>query len=152
MKNTLRNLFYLFLPLVVGGLVGIVTSSSIDYNTLKQPPLSPPGFLFPIAWSILYLLMGIAYYLFQNHVYRNKEKEAVVYYLQLFVNALWSIFFFVLKWRLFSIFWIFLLGILVLLLILLLNKRYKPSAYLLIPYFLWLIYAAYLNIGVYLLN
>lgn len=152
MKNTLRNLFYLFLPLVVGSVVGILTSSSIDYNTLNQPPLSPPGFLFPIAWSILYLLMGIAYYLFQNTIYKNKTKETILYYLQLLVNALWSIFFFVLKWRLFSIFWIFLLGILVLLLIILWNKRYKPSAYLFIPYFLWLIYALYLNIGVYLLN
>lgn len=152
MKNLLRNLFYLFLPLIIGGIVGAITSSSIDYQTLNQPPFAPPGFLFPIAWSILYLLMGIAYYLFQNNVYKNKTLEVFVYYSQLFVNALWSIIFFVFKWRLFSILWIVLLLILVFILILLFNKKYRPSAYLFIPYLLWLVYATYLNIGVFLLN
>ncbi len=152
MKNIVRNLFYLFLPLAIGGIVGAIISSSIDYQTLNQPPFAPPAFLFPIAWSILYLLMGIAYYLFQNNVYKNKSKEVFVYYLQLFVNALWSILFFVFKWRLFSILWIVLLLILVFILILLFNKKYRTSAYLLIPYLLWLVYATYLNIGVYILN
>ena len=152
MKNLIRNLFYLFLPLIVGGIVSLIISGNIDYTSLKQPPLSPPSWLFPIAWSILYLLMGISYYLFQNNVWKNKTTEALVYYAQLFVNALWSIFFFNLKWRLFSIFWIIILLILVLITILLFNKKYKTSAYLLIPYLIWLVYATYLNIGVYLLN
>ncbi len=152
MKNLIRNLFYLFLPLIVGGIVSLIISGNIDYTSLKQPPLSPPSWLFPIAWSILYLLMGISYYLFQNNVWKNKTTEALVYYAQLFVNALWSIFFFNLKWRLFSIFWIIILLILVVITIVLFNKKYKTSAYLLIPYLIWLIYATYLNIGVYLLN
>lgn len=152
MKNLLRNLFYLFFPLILGSIVGIIISSSIDYNTLNQPPLAPPAFLFPIVWSILYLLMGISYYLFQNNVYKNKTLEVFVYYLQLFINLFWSIIFFILKWKLFSILWILILLILVFVLILLFNKKYKPSAYLLIPYLLWVVYASYLNIGIYLLN
>ena len=152
MKNIIRNLFYLFLPLIIGGIVSLIISGNIDYNSLKQPPLSPPSWLFPIAWSILYLLMGISYYLFQSNVWKNKTIEALVYYAQLFVNALWSIFFFNFKWRLFSIFWIIILLILVVINIVLFNKKYKTSAYLLIPYLIWLVYATYLNIGVYLLN
>lgn len=152
MKNLLRNLFYLFFPLILGSIVGIIISSSIDYNTLNQPPLAPPAFLFPIVWSILYLLMGISYYLFQNNVYKNKTLEVFVYYLQLFINLFWSIIFFILKWKLFSILWILILLILVFVLILLFNKKYRPSAYLLIPYLLWVVYASYLNIGIYLLN
>ncbi len=152
MKNVLRNIFYLFFPLLIGSIIGGITSNAIDYSNLAKPPFSPPSILFPIVWSIIYLLMGIAYYLFQRNVYRNKKVESFIYYLQLFINALWSIIFFVFKWRLFSVFWIVLLFIFVLINTIQFSKKYKPSAYLFIPYLLWLAYATYLNIGIYLLN
>lgn len=148
----IKKLFYLFLPIICGSIIGLLTSNSIDYGVLNQPPLSPPGYIFPIVWSILYLLMGISYYLFKNKYYKDAKLESIVYYAQLAVNLLWSIFFFVLNWRLFSIGWTILLLLLVIYLIFLFYDKNKISAYLNIPYLLWLIFATYLTIGVYILN
>ncbi len=147
----LKNIFYLFLPLLLGSIVGLLISSSIDYGPLLKPPLSPPGYIFPIAWSILYLLMGISYYLFKTNKIEDDD-ESIIYYLQLGVNLLWSIFFFVLKWRFFTILWTLLLLGLVIYLIYLFYQKYKPSFYLNIPYLIWLIYATYLTIGIFFLN
>lgn len=147
----IKKLFYLFFPLICGSLIGLLISNNIDYNSLIKPPLSPPGFIFPIIWSIIYLLMGISYLLFKNN-YKVTKKESIIYYFQLAVNLLWSIFFFILKWRLFTIFWTILLLILVIYLIILFYQKNKISTYLNIPYLLWLIFATYLTIGVYILN
>lgn len=147
----IKKLFYLFFPLICGTIVGLLTSSFTDYTTFNRPPLSPPGFIFPIVWSILYLLMGLSYLIFKNNNFYTK-KESTIYYIQLGVNLLWTIFFFVLKWRLFSIFWTILLLILVIYLVKLFYEKTKISAYLNIPYIIWLIFATYLTIGVYILN
>lgn len=151
MKEKLKPLFYLFFPLLIGGIVGFIISSHIDYNVLNKPPLAPPSILFPIAWSIIYLLMGISYFILKK---RNQDTEQIskIYYTQLFVNALWSIFFFFLKWRFFSILWIILLDILVILMIRSFYQKEKVSAYLNIPYLLWILFATYLTIGIYVLN
>ena len=147
----IKNLFYLLTPIILGTLIGILTSNSIDYNTLNKPPLSPPSILFPIVWSIIYILIGISYYLFKKNSFDDKL-ETIIYYIQLFINYTWSILFFTLKLRFFSIIWILLLIISIYLLISLFKQKNKVSAYLLIPYLLWCIYATYLNIGVYILN
>lgn len=147
----IKNLFYLLTPIILGTLIGILTSNSIDYNTLNKPPLSPPSILFPIVWSIIYILIGISYYLFKKNNFFDKL-ETIIYYIQLFINYTWSILFFTLKLRFFSIIWILLLIIAIYLLISLFKQKNKVSAYLLIPYLLWCIYATYLNIGVYILN
>lgn len=151
MKKLLTNAFYIFFPLLIGISVSLITKNNIDYNTLKQPPLAPPSILFPIVWSILYLLIGISYYLYKKNTYTEKT-ETIIYYAQLFVNSLWTIIFFILKLRFFSIIWILILVILIYLLISLFKQKYKPSAYLLIPYLIWCIFATYLTIGIYLLN
>ena len=150
-NNIFRPIFQIFFPLLVGSIVGLIISNNIDYEVLRQPPLSPPSWLFPVVWSILYLLMGISYYLYNKNT-GGDEKVSKIYYLQLFVNALWSIIFFVWKLRFFAIVWIIILIILVVYLFILYYRDYKFSAYLLIPYIIWLLFAAYLNIGVYLLN
>lgn len=147
----LKNLFYIFFPLIIGISTSILTFGSFNLNELKQPPLSPPSILFPIVWTILYLLIGISYYLYKKNTYIDKT-ETIIYYAQLLVNALWSIIFFTLKLRFFSIIWILILVILIYLLITLFIQKYKPSAYLLIPYLIWCIFATYLTIGIYLLN
>lgn len=152
MKKIAQTLFQLFFPLLVGGIVGLVIAPFIDYQTLVLPPLSPPAFLFPVAWSILYFLMGIAYFLFRQKEPDKTPLITVLYYLQLFVNALWSIIFFVVKLRFIAILWIVFLVVLVGWLIYLLLKKSKVSAYLLVPYLFWLFFATYLTIGVYLLN
>jgi len=145
-----KSIFYLFLPILIGGLVGFIIKDSIDYSNLIQPPFAPSKIIFPIAWSIIYLLMGLAYF-----IYRKKDNEFLekfIYYFQLFVNAMWSIIFFVWKFRFFSIIWILLLVFLIILLMYLFSKKSKVSTYLLIPYILWLFFATYLNIGIYILN
>ena len=147
----IKNLFYIFFPLIIGITVSLLTRGNFNLNELKQPPLAPPSILFPIVWTILYLLIGISYYLYKKNTYTNKT-EIIIYYTQLLVNALWSIIFFTLKLRFFSIIWILALVILIYTLITLFNQKYKPSAYLLIPYLIWCIFATYLNIGIYLLN
>lgn len=141
----------IFLPVIVGGIVGLIISSFIDYNILNKPPLSPPSIIFPIMWTILYILMGISYGILKDKALLDK-KVSNVYYIQLFVNALWSIFFFVFKWRLFSFIWLILLVLLVVVMIILFYKKNKLSGILQIPYLVWILFASYLNLFVYLLN
>jgi len=141
----------ILIPVLVGAFVGIVTSNYINYNILEQPPLSPPAILFPIVWTILYTLMGISYGILESNSLVD-SKINLIYYLQLFVNALWSFFFFVFEWKLFSFFWILLLIALVVIMIIEFYKKNKVACLIQIPYLLWLVFAAYLNLGVYLLN
>ena len=151
MKKFFRSLFYLFFPLIIGGIVAFLIKDSIDYTTLVQPPLAPPKILFPIAWTIIYLLMGISYYIYKKE-YEENDGVDILYYVQLFVNALWSIIFFLWKARFVAILWILLLDVLVLFLIYAFLHRKKISAYLNILYFIWILFATYLTIGIYILN
>ena len=141
----------ILIPLVIGGIVGFIISGSMDYDSLEKPFLSPPGILFPIMWSILYVLMGISYGILESNSLVN-SKINIAYYTQLFVNAFWSIFFFVLKWRFFSFLWIILLVALVINMIIKFHAQNKVAAYLQIPYLLWTLFATYLNIAIYLMN
>lgn len=151
MNNFFKKLFYLFFPIILGSLVGFIINGSIDYNSLVKPALATPSWLFPVMWSILYLLMGISYYILK------KDEEdlgivSVIYYIQLFVNLLWSFIFFMFKLRLLAVFWIILLDILVIVMLYLFFYKNKYSAYLNIPYLLWILFATYLTIGIYVLN
>lgn len=151
-KNLLKNIL---IPLITGGLAAFLTRSSMsDFESLNQPPLSPPGFLFPIVWTVLYTLMGISSYLIETAVVPSdvKAEARFFYYLQLTVNFLWPIFFFNMEWYLFSFFWLIFLLILVIKMIMQFSYISKPAAYLNIPYLIWLIFAAYLNLGVWILN
>ena len=146
------NRFKLFIdvliPVVISGIVGFIINPYIDYNSLVQLPLSPPSIAFPIVWTILYILMGVSYYLLKN----PDRKEKMIYFVQLGVNALWSVFFFVFKFYLFSFVWILLLDVLVILMIIIFCRNNKVSAYLQIPYLVWILFASYLNLGIYILN
>jgi len=151
MKSKLVNLFYLFFPLLIGGIVGFIISGNIDYQNLVKPPFAPPKIVFPIAWSIIYLLMGISYFVLKRNT-RDTNDESKVYYLQLFINALWSIIFFVLKWRFISVIWIILLDVIVIYMFKLFYNKVKLSAYLNLLYIIWILFATYLTIGIYILN
>ena len=141
----------ILIPVIIGGVIGLIISRSIDYNSLQKPPLSPPSILFPIVWTILYVLMGISYGIIDSKSI-IKLKTKIIYSLQLFVNATWSLIFFTLKWRLFAFIWIIILNILVIVMIIDFFKKNKTAGLLQIPYLLWIIFASYLNLGVYLLN
>jgi len=146
----MKNFFRIFLPLILGGIVGFIINGFIDYTELLKPPVAPPKIFFPIAWSIIYLLMGISYYLYRKEY--NDKTTIKLYYTQLIINLLWSIIFFVFKLRFLSIAWIILLDLLVMMLIKRFFKTKKISAYLNIPYLIWILFATYLTIGIYILN
>ncbi len=138
-------------PVVLGGIVGLVLSRCMDYASLQKPFLAPPGFVFPIVWTILYVLMGVSYGRLKTKEL-TEEKVNFIYYTQLLINALWSIFFFCFQWRLFSFFWLLLLIAFVVWMIIEFFQREKGAGLLQIPYLLWILFAAYLNLSFYLLN
>ncbi len=141
----------ILIPVIIGGIVGLIISGSIDYNSLQKPFLAPQSIVFPIVWTILYILMVISYGILEDKSLID-SKTKTIYYLQLFVNALWPIIFFTLKLRLFAFIWIILLGILVIVMIINFYKKNKLSGLLQIPYLLWVLFASYLNLSIYLLN
>lgn len=141
----------IIIPLALGGIVGFLISGSMDYSMLDRPPLSPPSILFPIVWTILYVLMGVSFGILRDK-HLNDSNVKLIYYIQLIVNLLWPIAFFVLKWRLFSFIWIVILDALVVLMIFTFYKRDRTAALLQLPYLAWVLFASYLNLGVYILN
>lgn len=145
----------IIIPLAVGGLSAWLTMSAMKtFEQLAQPPLSPPGWLFPVVWTVLFVLMGIACYLVaaSDAEQQEKRRALTVYGVQLAFNFLWSIVFFNLRWFLFAFVWLVILWILILLTAAAFYRIRKAAAYLLIPYLVWVAFAGYLNFGVYLLN
>lgn len=154
MKVDLKKLIpALLLPLAVGLLSALITSGAKDfYSTIHKPPFAPPGFLFPIVWTILYLLMGVSSYLVVKSDSEKKPFALLMYYRQLFFNFLWPLIFFNAGAFLPALIILVILWIIVFLMI---RAFYaiKPLAGLLqIPYLIWLTYAGYLNLAVFLLN
>ena len=146
-----QKLLYILTPLIGGSIVGLIINKSIDYNYLVNPPLSPPSYLFPIVWSILYLLIGTSYYIYRKN--NNDDPLTIkLYYIQLILNYLWSIIFFTLKLRTLAVIWIIVLAITVIYLMIRFYKEERTSFYLFIPYILWVLFATYLNIGIVVLN
>lgn len=147
----MKKFLSIFIPVIGGTIVGFITSNFINYNELVKPVLSPPSIVFPIVWTVLYLLIGFSYFLVKKDD-EDFDFVSIVYYVQLFVNFLWSFFFFVFKFYLFSAIWLVLLILIVLFMTWLFYQKNKLAAYLLIPYILWLSFALYLNIGIVVLN
>lgn len=153
--NWKRLIIFLAIPLAVGALSAILTNGSMEqFSALKQPPLSPPAFLFPIVWTILFILMGVSSYLvMQSDAFRKNVNEALtIYGVQLFMNFFWTIIFFNMKTYLFAFVWLVILWVLI---IIMCRSFYKisPLAGLLqLPYLLWTTFAGYLNLAIYFLN
>lgn len=140
------------IPLAVGLLSSLLTRGGMEaFNTLRKPPLSPPGWLFPIVWTILYVLMGIASYLILVSK-KQTQLALAVYGIQLFFNFFWSILFFGLERYLFAFLWLVILWLLILATILLFRQISKTAANLMIPYLVWVTFAGYLNFSIFLLN
>ncbi len=149
MLEKLKNIGIIAIPLIVG----LISTLFVDFNFYKEinlPKIAPPAILFPIVWTILYILIGISLYLILRD---GKTKENIILFIvQLFINFIWVICFF--KFRLFlgSFILIIILDCVVLYSILEYYKYNKVSSYLLIPYLLWILFASYLNWMVFILN
>lgn len=146
----------ILIALCVGGLSAFLTRNNMEtYRNLNQPPLAPPMILFPIVWSILFILMGISSaIIYTKRDTNTKEADSglIIYGLQLIVNFLWSIIFFNMHSYLFAFIWLLLLLILIIMMIVQFRKISPAAAYLQIPYLLWVAFAGYLNFMIYLLN
>lgn len=141
------------IALLVGGVSALLTrNSSTFYETIKQPPLAPPGFLFPIVWTILYLLMGLSAGIIVNSCNKEAKGAIQIYVLQLALNFFWSIIFFRCRAFLLAFAWLVVLWITILLMIRSFYRINRTAAYLQIPYLLWVTFAGYLNFSIYLLN
>ena len=139
--------------LAVGGLSALLTGDSMEkYKALNQPPLAPPGWVFPIVWTILFVLMGVGAAMVFLSDSSSKKRPIAIYGLQLLVNFFWTILFFLLEARLFAFFWLLLLLGLAIWMEVSFARVNKTAGLLQIPYILWLLFAGYLNLAVYLLN
>ena len=143
----------LLISLGVGAISGILTSNSMEqYNSYNQPSLAPPGFIFPIVWTILYTLMGISSYIVYESDSEYRIPALMVYAIQLIFNFIWPILFFNLNMFLLAFIWLILLWALILAMTLLFYRVDKKAGILQIPYLLWVTFAGYLNFMVYYLN
>lgn len=143
------------IALCIGLLSALLSAGGMKVyaESVEKPSLTPPGWVFSVVWTVLYVLMGIsAVRIWQSKESPERSKGLNLYVVQLIVNFFWSLIFFNAQAFGFAVFWLILLFILVLLMFLQFRKVDKRAALLQIPYLLWLILAAYLNIGVWVLN
>ncbi|MBR6640688.1 MAG: tryptophan-rich sensory protein [Clostridia bacterium] len=145
-----RLLLYIFVALAAGFIGNLLAGGTEIYEQINTPSFAPPGFLFPIVWSILYILMGIGAYLISKE--ENNSKALKLYYTQLVVNSLWSILFFRFKLFAVSTLWLVLLIVLVSFMTYEFYKMNKKAALIQVPYILWIVFAFVLNYSIYLLN
>ncbi len=155
LKKILQPVIAVLIPLAVGSLAAFLTSDSPTfYAALQKPPLSPPGYVFPVIWTVLYILIGIAsYFIYKQGPEKDYVRDALKYYaISLILSFVWPLVFF--RFRLlFGSVWVLLLlwlftGIAA-------AKFYRIShaaGWLLVPYWLWITFAGYLNLAIWLLN
>lgn len=144
------------ISLAVGIISALLTRGNMNiYKEVVTPPLSPPSFLFPVVWTVLYILMGISAAMIYTDKYASKRQKDLALYTyaaSLFVNFFWSIIFFNMRAFLFAFIWLLLLLYLIVSTILQYRKINPTAAYLQIPYALWVTFAGYLNFGIWFLN
>ena len=149
-----KLLICIAIPLAVGGLSALLTSGNMDlYSEINQPALAPPSWLFPVVWTILYVLMGVALYLVVITKTREDKRPAIVNFgVQLFFNFFWSIIFFNARAFLFAFVWLIFLWLAIIANIYFFYKINKNAGKLLIPFLVWVTFAGYLNLAIFLLN
>ena len=134
--NYKRLLIFIAIPLILGALVGILTSTNSNVNSII------PSWIFPIVWTVLYILMGLSSYL----IYEDTKEIPKIYIIQLIFNLLWSFVFFTFNLKILAFIWILFLILLVIIMIRDFLSKNKLSGYLQIPYLIWLFIAAILNL------
>ncbi len=153
--NKLMNLiFWLVLFESIGFLIGLLTQANIYpwYEDLIKSSLTPPGFIFPVVWTLLYALLAIIAWMLSSHNKTSSPKFTMLFALQMLMNWVWTPLFFGLHWLVLSALWLVSLTCLNVVLIIKAKKTDKTIAWLLIPYLLWLLFASYLNIFIALMN
>ncbi len=145
----------LLIPLLVGAISAALSSDGMAiYGAMKKPPLSPPSWVFSVAWTILYIMMGAASYLIliSETSLASRATALILYCIQLTMNFLWSIIFFNWSAYLTSFIWLIVMWLLVIVCAVRFYSINRLATILFIPYILWLTFAAYLNLGTYFLS
>lgn len=150
--NWKRLIIITIITFLVGSFFSFLTMNNMSAFKELEKPINVPAIIFPIVWSILYLLMSVSCYIITESNDKNKDKAIIWYGINLVVNSLWSLIFFGFGTYLLSFIWIILLLIIVIIMMAKFYNIDKKAAYLNIPYILWIIFAGYLNFGIYLLN
>lgn len=146
-------LIFILIPLAVGAVSAFLSGNmSLTYTDIRKPAFAPPGILFPVVWTILYILMGISSYLIYKSDHPQKQDALKIYFVQLFFNFMWSIIFFGFSNYLASFWWLVILILFILYMIYLFYGINKVAAYLQLPYLLWCMFAAVLNFFIYQMN
>lgn len=151
-KNKSALTIAILIPIAIGAISAFFSRNMSLYYTINKPSISPPGFIFPIVWTILYILMGISSYLVYESDNPNKTNALKTYAIQLFFNFWWSIIFFRFSLFLFAFLWLLVIIALIAIMIYKFYQINRLSSYLQIPYLFWCIFAAYLNFMIYRLN
>lgn len=155
MKKVGKLVSSILLPLIIGFVASFFTQSSVDtwYQTIDKPVFNPPDWVFAPVWTLLYILIGIAFYLvWEKNFGSNKKKVLTIYFVQLFLNFLWSLLFFGLQSPILGLIEIVILWIFIFMNIKVFYKVTKPAGYLLIPYLIWVSYALLLNLSIVIIN
>ena len=152
-RDIIRYTGYIAGTLTVGGLSALLSRGGMKvFSHLKKPPFAPPDWVFPAAWTLLYILMAISAAMIAGERTKNSRDALFTYWAQLFVNFWWSIFFFAWGLRLTAFFWLLLLLALAASMAIRFGKIRPIAGKMNIPYLLWLVFAGVLNISVYILN
>ncbi len=155
MKKIFKLLISVVIPLLIGFLGSFFTSSSVNswYETINKPFFNPPNWVFGPVWTVIFILIGISFYLiWEKDFGKNKKKVISIYFYQLFLNFLWSILFFGLKAPLLAVIEIIVLWFFILKNMNVFYKISKTAGYLFIPYLLWVSFATILNFAIVLIN
>ncbi len=148
-------IFSVLFPLIVGGLSALCTSGNMKnlFNEIIKPPLSPPSWLFPVVWSVLFILMGIgSAKVYLSPASKNRASALRLYLINLFLNFFWSIIFFNFRAFLFAFIWLLALLLIIILMTVRFYKAERISGLLQIPYILWVTFAGYLTFAIWFLN
>lgn len=156
-----RIMLAIMVPLDGGVIISLFTQDTMmKFGQFNQPPLAPPAILFPIAWTLLYTLMGLASFYIWYKAFKSGDKKLqkdgkialTLYGVQLVMNFIWTPLFFSLGLYWFAFAWLLVMWTLILVLMIKTYKIYKPAFFMLLPYLLWCTFAAYLNCGIAILN
>lgn len=148
-------------PLCGGFIISLFTRDAMSkFGSFNQPPLAPPAWLFPVAWTVLYVLMGLASYFIWKKGYDSRkaaDKSAsktalIIYGIQLVFNFVWTPLFFSLGWYWPAFAWLLVMWALIIVLMMKAYKISRPAFWMLLPYIIWCTFAAYLNCGIAILN
>lgn len=157
-KNRVRIfalIIALLIPLLVGGFSAFLTAEDMKfYDTMARPPLSPPGWVFPVAWTILYALMGLAsYFIYTSDAEPERKRKALMFYAaQLVMNLLWSTLFFTYSRYLISLIWLLVMWVLILVCAVRFYRIRHAAGLMMGVLFLWTTFAAYLNLACYIMS